>query len=623
MSSLHNNNNSSSLDQKYSGDDIMIENVSQVQELYTPIQPPSTRWARIKHKVTTRDGWIGDYDYRALCMPHIPFFHRKANSSPFYGPNDEIPILVTVLMGLQHFLAVIGGIISPTIMISGAGSSFLNLDQEMRQYMVSCSLIVSGLMSLVQIVRIPIYKTRYFIGAGLLQITGVAFSNMPAAQAIIGNMYKSGACPSEVLEDGTTNYLPCPKAFGAVLGTQMICALLSIFISFLPPRVIRKLFPKIVMGIVLTVIGTSLLASGMKNWGGGAGPCMSRPTTGMFVNCPNINAPNAQPWGGPVNFALGASVFFTIILIELVGSVFLKNISVVIGLLIGCIIAAGVGMFDKSGIAAAPVGTFLWVKHFDFSVYGPGIIPFLFVQLDMIIECLGDLTAASDVSGLPIEGKTFEERCQGGLLADGLSGVFSGLANSMGVVTFSQNNGIIAVTRCANRRAGIVCAAILIICGIFSKISAAFLAIPAPLIGGMTVYLFASVATSGIRILGYLDWTRRDRVIVASSLALALGVSLVPTWFDHVLPTFENEALQGLMEAVDTVVSTGYIIAGIMSIFLNLVLPYDNTEQEDALAKAKRIGGAQRVFMAEGDDEESRESKKEKLPFKDEESSTI
>lgn len=164
MSSLHNNNNSSSLDQKYSGDDIMIENVSQVQELYTPIQPPSTRWARIKHKVTTRDGWIGDYDYRALCMPHIPFFHRKANSSPFYGPDDEIPILVTVLMGLQRkykisiefciispfltldFLAVIGGIISPTIMISGAGSSFLNLDQEMRQYMVSCSLIVSGLM---------------------------------------------------------------------------------------------------------------------------------------------------------------------------------------------------------------------------------------------------------------------------------------------------------------------------------------------------------------------------------------------------------------------------------------------------------------------------------------------
>lgn len=442
--------------------------------------------------------------------------------------------------------------------------------------------------------RIP--KTRFYIGAGLLQITGVAFSNMPAAQAIISNMYKSGDCPTEVLEDGTIHYLPCPDAFGAVLGTQMICALLSIFISFLPPRVIRKLFPKIVMGVVLCVIGTSLLSSGMKNWAGGAGPCMSRPSSGDYVLCPNIHAPNAQPWGGPVNFALGASVFFTIIVIELVGSVFLKNISVVIGLVLGCIIAASVGMFDRSGIDVAPIGTFLWVKHFKWSVYGPGIIPFLFVQLDMIIECLGDLTAACDVSGLPIEGQSFMERCQGGLLADGLSGVFSGLATSMGVVTFSQNNGIIAVTRCANRRAGIVCAALLIICGVFGKISAAFLAIPSPLIGGMTVFLFASVATSGIRILGYIEWTRRDRVIVAASLALALGVSLVPDWFSYVLPTFENEALQGLMEAVDTVISTGYIMAGIMSILLNLVLPYEK-EEDSKEEKKKVVGGAARIFM--------------------------
>lgn len=125
-------------------------------------------------------------------------------------------------------------------MISGQGSTFLNLDEDTRRYMVSASLIVSGLMrylivirllkqykittllySLVQIIRIRIPKTRYFIGAGLLQIMGVAFPNVPAAQAIIGNMYNSGACPTETLSDGTINYLPCPDAFGAVLGTQV------------------------------------------------------------------------------------------------------------------------------------------------------------------------------------------------------------------------------------------------------------------------------------------------------------------------------------------------------------------------------------------------------------------
>jgi NCS2 family nucleobase:cation symporter-2 len=155
----------------------------------------------------------------------------------------------------------------------------------------------------------------------------------------------------------------------------------------------------------------------------------------------------------------------------------------------------------------------------------------------------------------------------------------------------------------------------LIICGIFGKISAAFLAIPSPLIGGMTVFLFSSVATSGIRILGYLEWTRRDRVIIAASLALALGVSLVPDWFNYVLPTFENEALQGLMEAINTVVSTGYILAGIMSILLNLVLPHEAPSNDDELAKQKRVGGAQRMFMNESS------TKKENYNLSDEESS--
>ena len=357
----------------------------------------------------------------------------------------------------------------------------------------------------------------------------------------------------------------------------------------------------------------------MKNWAGGSGPCMSRPDTGDFALCPTVFAPNAQQWGSPVNFALGASVFFTIIILELVGSVFMKNISVVAGLIVGCIIAAGVGMFDSSDIAAAPAATFLWVNTFKLSVYGPGIIPFLFVYLDMTIECLGDLTAACDVSGIPIHGSAFESRCQGSLLSDGLSGVFSGLATSMGVVTFSQNNGIISVsialsigknislmlindqvTRCANRYAGVVCSLLLIIFGVFSKISAAFLAIPAPLIGGMTVFLFASVATSGIRILGYLDWTRRDRVIVAASLALALGVSLVPDWFAYVMPQSDNSALQGFYDAISTVVSTGYIMAGILSIALNLILPYEKPAEDGS--EEKSIGGVNRVFHDEEQD---------------------
>ncbi|KAI9476107.1 MAG: Xanthine/uracil/vitamin C permease [Benjaminiella poitrasii] len=98
----------------------------------------------------------------------------------------------------------------------------------------------------------------------------------------------------------------------------------------------------------------------------------------------------------------------------------------------------------------------------------------------------------------------------------------------MGIITYSNNNGVIAVARCAGGVAGLICADLLILSGIFCKFSAVFLAIPDPVIGGMALFIFSSMSTSGIRILGYLDWTRRNRVIVAASLAIGLGVALVP-----------------------------------------------------------------------------------------------
>ncbi|KAG2233397.1 permease family-domain-containing protein [Thamnidium elegans] len=554
---------------------------------------------RLQHTFMTRDGWFGNYDYVALCMPRIPFYKKKVGNPIFYGPFDDIPVLVALLMGAQHFLAVIGGIITPTIILSGAGPNNLNLDEATRQYMVSASLIVSGISSIFQIVRFKIPKTNYYFGIGLLQIAGVAFANMPAAQAVVGNMYKNGHCPTELLPDGTTSYLPCPDAYGAILGTQMVCALLNIAISFLPHRVLRKLFPKIVTGTVLVVIGASLISNAMKNWAGGSGSCMDRPTVGDFVLCPDIHAPNPHAWGSPMNFGIGAAVFGSIILIEILGSVFLKNISVIIGLVVGVIITVSLGMFDSSGIATAPAITFIWVKTFKYSIYPPAILPFLFTCLDMMIECLGDLTAASDVSGLPVEGKTFEERSQGGLLCDGVSIIFAGLCSTMGVITYSNNNGVIAVTRCASRTAGLICAGLLILCGIFSKISAAFLAIPNPVIGGMTLFIFASVGTSGIRILGYLDWDRRDRVIVASALAVGLGVSLVPDWFSHVLPVTTNEATQGFYDSINTIVETGYIMAGLFAIILNWILP--TNLPENILGDSGSISGHSRLYSDQAD----------------------
>lgn len=135
----------------------------------------------------------------------------------------------------------------------------------------------------------------------------------------------------------------------------------------------------------------------------------------------------------------------------------MKSASVIGGLLIGCIVAAACGYFDDSGITSAPVASFIWVHTFPLSVYGPLVLPTLILYVICACEAIGDITATCDVSNLEVEGRMFESRIQGGILADGLNGMIAGLCTITPMSTFAQNNGVIALTRCANRKAGYFC----------------------------------------------------------------------------------------------------------------------------------------------------------------------
>jgi xanthine/uracil permease len=154
---------------------------------------------------------------------------------------------------------------------------------------------------------------------------------------------------------------------------------------------------------------------------------------------------------------LGFSVFLTVILCERFGSPIMKSTSVVIGLLVGCIIAAACGYFDRSGVDSAPSVSFIWVHTFPLTVYGPLVLPMLAVFIICACEAIGDITATCDVSRLETEGKLYESRIQGGVLADGVNGVLAGLCTISALTTFAQNNGVISLTRCANRTAGYWC----------------------------------------------------------------------------------------------------------------------------------------------------------------------
>jgi uracil-xanthine permease len=390
-------------------------------------------------------------------------------------------------------------------------------------------------------------------------------------------MYETGFCPTSP----TGQKLPCPDGYGAILGTAACCALLTIGMSFTPPRVLKKIFPPLVTGPTVMLIGVKLVQSGFQNWAGGSGDCKSRPTSGLFQLCPNINAPHALPWGSAEFIGLGFSVFITIIICERFGAPIMKSTAVVIGLLVGCIIAGATGYFDKSTIDSAPAVSFIWVHTFKLSVYGPIVLPLLAVYMVLAMEAIGDITATCDVSRLEVDGDMYDSRIQGGILSDGLSGIIAALCTITPMSCFAQNNGVIALTRCANRKAGYAACFWLIIMGIFAKFAAALVAIPSAVLGGMTTFLFSAVTVSGIRIISTMPFTRRNRFILTAGFTLGFGATMVPNWFNFVF-TYDgpNRALLGFYNAITLILETGFAIVAFVTLALNLLLPEDIEDDE-------------------------------------------
>ncbi|OHF04640.1 uracil-xanthine permease [Colletotrichum orchidophilum] len=579
---------------------------SQIVPGTPPKRTIGDRLRSTKNRFFTKDGLIGDYDYAFLFTPNLPFMRKSRRSAPFFGLNDRMPTLLAMLLGFQHSLAMLAGIITPPILLSGAAGA--NLTGEIQQYLVSTALIVSGLLSMIQITRFHIFKTPYYIGTGLISVVGISFAIIPVAQGALSQMYANGYCPM----DAQGNKLPCPDGYGAIIGSSAICALIEIAISFMPPKIMLRIFPPIVTGPTVMLIGIHLIETAFQDWMGGSGPCAS-PTSDYFAKCPNISAPHALPWGSAEYLGLGFSVFITIILCERFGAPIMKSTSVVIGLLVGCIIAAATGYFDRSGIDSAPAASFIWVHTFKLTLYGPLILPLLAVYIVCATEAIGDISATCDVSRLEVEGRLFESRIQGGVLADGINGILAALMTITPMTTrkFAQNNGVIALTRCANRSAGYCCCFFLIIMGVFAKFAASLVAIPSPVLGGMTSFLFTAVAVSGMAIITKgVPFNRRNRFILTAGLTLGYGATLVPTYFDKVFTySGNNHALKGFLDAIVLVMETGFAITAFVCMLLNFVLAeeIEDTEGHDIIPTTgnvtpKDVNGGESARGADSED---------------------
>ncbi|KAH7308623.1 purine permease [Stachybotrys elegans] len=526
--------------------------------------------AELRYMFLTRDGWIGDYDYMYLITPNVWPLNRKYKDykAPFYGLNDRVPVLLTLLLGLQHALTMIGSIVSPPLAIA---SGAFNFEPNMTAYLVSTAFITTGIATALQVTRLHILKTPFFVGTGLLSVVGPTFDILPIVFNYAALRYRSGTCP--VAEDGTQG--SCPDAWGACLGTMLCCVWIQIGMAFIPPKTLNKLFPKLITGSLLTLIGVYLIGNGLQNWGGSSN-CHGG--EGFYALCPNTAAPRPLPWGDPKLIGLGFSVFVSIIIVETIGAPLMRSASVIIGLAVGCIISGATGYWSTEQIDRAPGGTFLWVHTFNLSVDGALVLPMIIMFACQAVSCIPDILATAELSDVPIEGTEFNSRIQGGILCDGLGSFFSALATGPPMVAQAGNNGVIVLTGCASRRAGWAASGFLVLMGIAAKFGAVFASMPPSVLGGMQVFLYSTIAVAGIRVLALINWTRRDRFILTVALGIGFMDICQPDWFASILDyQGSNVNLVGFQQGINLAVETPFVIAAIVGVFLNAVLPGDKS----------------------------------------------
>ena len=425
-----------------------------------------------------------------------------------YGLNDRPPLRETLFAALQHLLAIFVAIITPPLIIAGA----LKLDIETTSFLVSMALFASGVSTFIQCRRIG------GIGTGLLCIQGTSFS-------FIG----------PIISAGLTGGLPV--IFGACMAASTVEMLISRLLKYT-----RKIITPLVSGIVVTLIGMSLIKVGITACGGGA-VAKSNGTFGSFEHV-----------------GLAALVLLLIIFFNRSSNRYLRMSSIVIGLVIGYAVAWCMGLVDFSSVQSyggfnIPV-PFKYGLSFDWSAF----IALGLVYLITAIEAYGDITANSLISGEPVEGKTFVKRASGGILADGFNSMLAGVFNSFPNSVFAQNNGMIQLTGVASRYVGYYIAGFLILLGLFPAVGLVFSLMPEPVLGGATLLMFGTVASAGIRIIAAQTIDRKATLVMALSFSFGLSVELVP------------EILSQLPETVRNIFSSGITTGGVTAILANALI---------------------------------------------------
>ncbi|CAK0844249.1 unnamed protein product [Prorocentrum cordatum] len=513
----------------------------------------------------TKEGLLGNYSYLYLCMPSMPWQKGGVAPPKFLAKDEKLGLFLSLVMGLQHALAMVAGIATPPSLIAGDACFAWQKDEklcEAKAYLISAAWAASGLLTIVQVFRAKLFR-GFFLGTGLISVMGTSFTFLPIArEMVVGEILDNQAACATVDDPGMVGY-------GKFLGTAMVAAVLEIALGFLPARVHKKLFPDVVCGVTVMLIGGGLIASGIKYLGGGvfcAENDLSRAASFGGPQLCNENGAVALTFGSPQYIGLGLTVIAMSVFIQIWGSPFLKSTFIFWSLMFGVIIAslisytavagdkvtctaepdaaclggfaaATVGkqysFFDSDAIDEAPDFTYFHkTNFFEYLGFAPEyLLPILIAYFVSAAETVGDIGMSCVASQIPAEGDDYNSRIQGGLLADGVNSVLACLLSAPPNTTFSQNNGVIALTRCASRAAGFGCAFWLIVFGTVGKFGAAFASIPICVVGGMVLQCFTMVFVAGMQ-MATTKRTRRNSFILMLSLGLGLGVAMIPQLFE-------------------------------------------------------------------------------------------
>ena len=417
--------------------------------------------------------------------------------------NDNISNPKAAVLGLQHLLAMYSGSVLVPILIATS----LHFSSEQMTYLVSIDIFMCGVATALQLF------TNKVFGIGLPVILGCAVQSV-APLIMIGEKF-----------DIQTMY-------GAIIAAGFFVFLISGAFAKL-----RRLFPPLVTGSLITVIGLSLIPVAFQNIGGGS-------TT-------------ANSFGSLSNLALGVITVLLILAINVWGRGFIRSIAILVGLIVGTVLGGVMHMVSLAPVAQAswfhvPTPFYFGTPQFEWS----SILTMVLISLVSMVESTGVFFALGDI----VDRKIGETDLKKGYRAEGLAVMLGGIFNTFPYTTFSQNVGLVQLSGIKSRKPVIYSAGFLVLLGLLPKIGALATIIPAPVLGGAMLVMFGMVAVQGIRMLQEVDFHNDKNLLVAAiSIGLGLGVTVQP------------EIVQFLPKTMQLFCSSGILMASLSAVLLNLL----------------------------------------------------